>query len=195
ESAAEAGRGGFLIDPVDRRGMWEEGLRVAVRCMTEEPFTGVHGTYATMPPRNVVPKPRQEPHPPVWVACSRRDTIHLAAQKGIGALAFAFIDPEEARHWMADYYETLANECVPIGDAVNANVAAVTTFMCHDDEDEALRRGLEGANFFGYSLAHYYVFGRHQPGHTDVWAEYRERRSEKGCAPEAVEAAAEHGDR
>ena len=26
------------------------------------------------------------------------------------------------------------------------------------------RRGLEGANFFGYSLAHYYVFGRHQPG-------------------------------
>src|SRR5439155_2971775 len=50
-------------------------------------------------------------------------------------------------------------------------------------------------NFFGYSLAHYYVFGRHQPGHTDVWAEYRERRSEKGYAPEAVEAAAEHGDR
>ena len=39
-----------------------------------------------MPPRNVVPKPRQKPHPPIWVACSRRDTIHLAAQKGIGAL-------------------------------------------------------------------------------------------------------------
>ena len=33
-----------------------------------------------MPPRNVVPKPVQRPHPPVWVACSRRDTIHLAAQ-------------------------------------------------------------------------------------------------------------------
>ena len=36
--------------------------------------------------------------------------------------------------------------------------------MCHEDEDDALARGLEGANFFGYSLAHYYVFGRHQPG-------------------------------
>ena len=59
---------------------------------------------------------------------------------------------------------TLADEGVPIGDAVNANVACVTTFMCHDDEEEALRRGLEGANFFGYSLAHYYVFGRHHPG-------------------------------
>ena len=42
----------------------------------------------------------QKPHPPVWVACSRRETIHLAAQQGIGALAFAFVDPEEARHWI-----------------------------------------------------------------------------------------------
>ena len=153
--------------------MWEEGLRVAVRCMTEEPFTGHSGKYVTMPPRNVVPKPRQKPHPPLWVACSRRDTIHLAAQNGIGALAFAFVDPEEAKYWVDDYYETLENEGVPIGDAVNPNLACVTTFMCHEDEDEALRRGIEGANFFGYSLAHYYVFGRHQPGGTDVWDEYQ----------------------
>src|SRR5437870_6815694 len=195
ESSSEAELGGFLIDPTVKREMWEEGLRVALRCMTETPFTGHAGPYVTMPPRNVVPKPVQKPHPPVWVACSRRDTIHLAAQKGIGALAFAFIDPEEARHWMTDYYETLANECVPIGDAVNANLACVTTFMCHPDEDEALRRGLEGANFFGYSLAHYYVFGRHQPGITDVWAEYQHQRGEQGFDPSAVHAAAANSDR
>ncbi len=97
ESSSEAELGGFVIDPEKKREMWEEGLRVAVRCMTEAPFTGFSGDYVTMPPRNVVPKPRQKPHPPLWVACSRRDTIHLAAQKGIGALAFAFVDPEEAK--------------------------------------------------------------------------------------------------
>jgi alkanesulfonate monooxygenase SsuD/methylene tetrahydromethanopterin reductase-like flavin-dependent oxidoreductase (luciferase family) len=195
ESSSEAELGGFLIDPIEKREMWEEGLRVAVRCMTEEPFTGVHGKYVTMPPRNVVPKPRQKPHPPVWVACSRRDTIHLAAQKGIGALSFAFIDPEDARHWVSDYYGTLEGEGVPIGDAVNPNLACVTTFMCHPDEDEALQRGLEGANFFGYSLAHYYVFGRHQPGVTDVWAEYQHQRGEQGFDPSAVHAAAANSDR
>ena len=68
--------------------------------MTETPFTGVDGKFVQMPPRNVVPKPVQKPHPPLWVACSRRDTILLAAEKGIGALTFAFIDPEEARHWV-----------------------------------------------------------------------------------------------
>ena len=166
ESSSEAELGGFVIDPEQKRAMWEEGLRVAVRCMTEEPFTGHSGEYVTMPPRNVVPKPRQKPHPPLWVACSRRDTIHLAAQKGIGALAFAFVDPEEAQYWVDDYHKTLDEQGVPIGDAVNPNIACVTTFMCHEDEDVALDRGIEGANFFGYSLAHYYVFGRHQPGRT-----------------------------
>src|ERR671921_1773673 len=114
ESSSEAELGGFKIDPTLKREMWQEGLEVAVRCMTEVPFSGVDGKYVQMPPRNVVPKPVQKPHPPLWVACSRRDTIHLAAQKGIGALTFAFIDPEEAKHWVADYYGTLGSEGVPI---------------------------------------------------------------------------------
>ena len=84
---------------------------------------------------------------------------------------------------------------MPIGDAVNANLACVTTFMCHDDEDEALRRGLEGANFFGYSLAHYYVFGRHQPGRTNVWDEFQARRAEQGYDPEAVSRPRQNEDR
>ena len=95
-----------------KREMWLEGLEVAIRCMTETPFTGVDGKFVPMPPRNVVPKPVQKPHPPLWVACSRRDTILLAAEKGIGALTFAFIDPEEAAHWVSDYEATLAEKCV-----------------------------------------------------------------------------------
>jgi hypothetical protein len=82
-----------------------------------------------------------------------------------------------------------------MGDAVNANLACVTTFMCDRDEDVALERGLEGANFFGYSLAHYYVFGRHAPAHTDVWAEFQARRAEQGFSPEAVQAASNNTDR
>ncbi len=195
EAGSEAELGGFLIDPSSKRAMWEEGLRVALRCMTEAPFTGHAGDWVTMPPRNVVPKPRQKPHPPVWVACSRRDTIHLAAQKGIGALTFAFIDPEEAQHWVTDYYETLERECVPIGDAVNPNVAAVTPFMCAPTEEQAIERGTVGSNFFGYSLGHYYLFGEHHPGLTDVWSEFERRRAEQGYDPEAVRQAAANPER
>src|SRR5436189_5702836 len=130
ESSSEAELGGFLIDPALKREMWLEGLEVAVRCMTEVPFTGVDGRFVTMPPRNVIPKPTQKPHPPLWVACSRRETILLAAEKGIGALTFAFIDPDEAVHWVGDYESTLAEKCVPVGKAVNTNIACVTPMMC-----------------------------------------------------------------
>ena len=65
--------------------------------MVEEPFAGADGRFLSMPPRNVVPKPLQKPHPPLWVACSRRETIRLAAEKGIGALSFSFVEPEEAQ--------------------------------------------------------------------------------------------------
>src|SRR5437879_13192365 len=115
-----------MIDAELKREMWDEGLPVAIRCLTETPFTGHSGKFVNMPPRNVVPKPVQKPHPPIWVACSRRDTIHLAAQKGIGALTFAFIDPEEAEHWIAEYYTTLENASVPIGKEVNPTIASVT---------------------------------------------------------------------
>jgi alkanesulfonate monooxygenase SsuD/methylene tetrahydromethanopterin reductase-like flavin-dependent oxidoreductase (luciferase family) len=188
ESSSRAELRGFRIEPEQKREMWREGLQVAIRCMTEEPFTGVKGKYVEIPPRNVVPKPVQTPHPPLWVACSRRDTILLAAREGIGALTFAFIDPEEAAGWVRDYEKVLAEECSPIGRAVNHQIACVTPMMVHANESEAISRGLEGANFFGYSLAHFYVFGKHVPGKTDVWQEFRERRKQMGYSPEVAQA-------
>jgi alkanesulfonate monooxygenase SsuD/methylene tetrahydromethanopterin reductase-like flavin-dependent oxidoreductase (luciferase family) len=131
-----------------------------------------------MPVRNVVPKPVQKPHPPLWVACSNRETIHLAAQLGMGALTFAFIDPAEAKHWVDDYYETFKRECVPIGHAVNPNIAMVTGFSCHRNGDEARRRGTDGFRFFQFALGHHYVFGKHRPGRTDIWAKYEAVRAE-----------------
>ncbi len=186
ESSSEAELGGFGVDRVTKREAWLEGLEVAIRCMTETPFGGVDGHFVTMPPRNVVPKPVQKPHPPLWVACSRRDTILLAAEKGIGALSFAFVEPEDAKQWVDDYETVLRDRCVPVGLSVNPQVACVTAMMCAEREEDALARGLEGANFFGYSLAHFYVFGDHVPASTNVWEEFLERRGKMGYSPEAA---------
>ena len=177
ESSSEAELGGFLVSREQKRQQWEEALDAVTRMFVETPFAGYEGEWLSMPPRNVVPKPLQKPHPPLWVACSRRETIHLAATKGIGALSFSFIEPERAKEWVDDYYATIASDaCVPGGFAVNPQVACVLPFMCHPSEETAIERGLDGGHFFGYSLAHYYVFGNHTPGQTNVWDEFQERR-------------------
>jgi hypothetical protein len=46
--------------------------------------------------------------------------------------------------------------------------------MCHESEDEAVKRGLEGFQFFGYALAHYYLFGTHTPGQTNIFDSFRQ---------------------
>jgi alkanesulfonate monooxygenase SsuD/methylene tetrahydromethanopterin reductase-like flavin-dependent oxidoreductase (luciferase family) len=181
ESSSEVELGGFGIPRESKREQWEEALDAVARMFVETPFAGCDGRYLRMPVRNVVPKPCQRPHPPLWVACSRRETIHLAATKGLGALSFAFIEPEAATAWVNDYYETIASEaCVPAGFAVNPQLAVVTPFMCHPDEGTAIERGLDGGHFFGYSLGHYYIYGQHVPGRTDVWREFQERRAGYG---------------
>jgi alkanesulfonate monooxygenase SsuD/methylene tetrahydromethanopterin reductase-like flavin-dependent oxidoreductase (luciferase family) len=173
ESSAELELGGFRIPRADKRDMWQESLGAIARMFVEDPFLGHEGKYFTMPVRNVVPKPVQKPHPPLWVACSRRETIHLAAKLGIGALTFAFVSPEEAKQWVTDYYTTLENECEPIGYAINANIAIVTGFMCDNNAEAAHKMGEEGLKFFSYALGHHYAFGQHEPGKTNIWNNFK----------------------
>jgi alkanesulfonate monooxygenase SsuD/methylene tetrahydromethanopterin reductase-like flavin-dependent oxidoreductase (luciferase family) len=188
ESSSAAELGGFLVDRERKREMWQETLDAITRMLVEEPFAGIEGEFVQMPPRNVIPKPLQRPHPPVWVACSQRETIHLAARNGIGALSFSFIEPEDAAKWVREYYGLLASEeCVPAGFAVNPAVAVVLPMMLAHDEAEAIDRGVDGAHFFGYSLGHYYGLGEHRAGVTDVWKAFEAQRESAGFARHIVQ--------
>jgi alkanesulfonate monooxygenase SsuD/methylene tetrahydromethanopterin reductase-like flavin-dependent oxidoreductase (luciferase family) len=153
----------------EKRNQWLEAVEQCANMMAMDPYPGYDGKYFSMPCRNVVPKPVQRPHPPLWVACSNRETIKLAARLGIGALTFAFVDPAEAKQWVDDYYRIFKEECVPIGHAVNPNICMVSSFSVHNDAAEARRRGLDGFRFFGYALGHHYGFGIHTPGRTNIW--------------------------
>lgn len=175
ESGSRMELEGFGVDFVDKRPMWAEALRETAKMMCMNPYPGFRGKYFSMPHRNVVPKPLQKPHPPIWSACSNRDSLKLAAQLGVGAITFAFVNAEEAKFWVDEYYETFRNNCTPIGRAVNPNVAMLTGFMCHEDQDTAVERGLEGAHFFAYGLGHYWRDGIHIPGRTNVWEEFKKR--------------------
>ncbi len=186
ESASRTELEGFGVDPDAKKDMWRETTEQVANMLTMDPYPGYEGEYFEMPARNVIPKPVQDPHPPMWVACSNRETIEYAARNGIGALATSFVSAEEARHWVDRYYETFKAECVPIGHAVNPNIAVVTGFSCHPDREEARRRGAIGLRFFGYALGHYY--GRpepHTPGYTNIWEQFKDEHDFEEIIQEA----------
>ncbi|WP_342643775.1 LLM class flavin-dependent oxidoreductase [Rhodoligotrophos ferricapiens] len=175
ESATAMEMGGFGLSPDDKTAKWQEATEQAANMLAMTPYPGFKGEFFEMPARNIVPKPVQRPHPPMWVACSRRETIHRAARHGLGALAFAFVEPEQAAHWVQEYYDIIkSDECVPIAHTVNPNIALVSGMSVHEDEQEALRRGLDGFRFFGYSLGYYGLYGQHRPGRSQVWERFLE---------------------
>jgi alkanesulfonate monooxygenase SsuD/methylene tetrahydromethanopterin reductase-like flavin-dependent oxidoreductase (luciferase family) len=175
ESGSRMELEGFGVDFVDKRHIWAEAVHETARMMCMEPYPGFEGKYFSMPHRNVVPKPLQKPHPPLWAACSNRDSVQLAAHLGMGALTFAFVNAEEAKFWVDEYYETFKKDCQPIGQAVNPNVAMLTGFMCDRDTDTAMQRGLEGAHFFAFGLGHYWRDGTHEPGRTNMWNDFKKQ--------------------
>lgn len=173
EGANNTELGGYLVPQEEKRAMWLEGITCATRMMVEEPFAGFEGKYLKMPVRNIVPKPYQKPHPPLWLACSRRDTIHFAAKLGLGSLAFAFASPEEAGQWVADYYATIENESEPIGYAVNPQLGITCHFLCDRNEERVRKLALEHHGYFHYGLGHYGFFGEHEPGKVNLWERYK----------------------
>ena len=177
EGATRLELGGFKIPAREKRAMSLEAAEQIANMMVMEPYPGYEGKSFSMPARNVLPKPLQKPHPPMWMACTNRDTIKVAASLGLGALAFSFLDPEEATHWAEIYYGIIKSEqCVPLGHRVNANIAMVSAFSIHADRQEAIRRGQEGFEFFGYAI-NALVAQDVRPGRSQLFSDFQKKRA------------------
>jgi len=132
-----------------------------------------HGQYFDFAARNVVPKPMQKPHPPLWVACSNIQTIASAGRWGMGALGFQFVSPEAARAWVHRYYTELTQNLDKLADyPVNPNIAMVSGFMCAETDAQALEKA-SGWTFFVFCLSHYGRNGIPTPGEGNMWEAYQ----------------------
>jgi alkanesulfonate monooxygenase SsuD/methylene tetrahydromethanopterin reductase-like flavin-dependent oxidoreductase (luciferase family) len=73
----------------ESRGRVDEGLGILRRAWGDEPFSH-EGRFWSFPEIDVVPKPLQKPHPPLWTAAVSPETFPMAAEQGLGVLAGPF---------------------------------------------------------------------------------------------------------
>ena len=190
----------FDRDLETKRAVWEDAVRCIMPMFRDEPCE-YDGPYFKMPWRNVLPKPVQRPHPPLWVACSQLETIEMAGRRGIGALGFQFLSAEMAHAWVHAYYNSFVKRQQKLGDyQSNCNIAMVSYFMCAKTDEEARRRA-DGVTFFQFSLAYYSGadgrrvsagrgIERARAGSVSLWDEYQKW---KKANPEKAEAALRGG--
>ena len=135
-SITEQELGGFNINPEDSRPLWEEAVAGIPKMGAQHIYEGHEGKYFKMPPREVIPKPVQKPHPPLWLACTQPSTWEVAGHKGIGALGFGISEPGVLDHLVKTYKKAIEG-CEPVGAFVNGRTAAATVCVCAPTREEA----------------------------------------------------------
>ena len=139
---------GFEIDPRDTRDIWDEALRIVPQIWMSDEFQW-EGRFWNIPPRRIHPKPLQKPHPPIWVAAVQAETYKLAADRGIGLLAFSSNAPSTLQEHIGEYKEGVKS-ARPVGAFVNDQWANFTVGHCGEDNSEAQELGARAIkSFFG----------------------------------------------
>jgi alkanesulfonate monooxygenase SsuD/methylene tetrahydromethanopterin reductase-like flavin-dependent oxidoreductase (luciferase family) len=131
----------------DTRGMWQEYAQVLPKIWEQEVITH-EGEYFQIPPREVLPKPLQKPHPPLWSACSSDETTRLAGSMGLGALLGAEGGPEKTAN-LLDLYNKSVTEAKQAGVRANHQNALMTAAFCHEDRKVIEERGVELVGWYG----------------------------------------------
>ncbi|MEC3915360.1 LLM class flavin-dependent oxidoreductase [Nocardia sp. CDC160] len=150
------------VDPDRTYQEVEESLRmIATAWQDPESEFSYHGELLDIDPHHLLPRPVQRPHPPLFMACTKKDTLKLAAEYGIGALVLGFAGIEEIAELRGIYDRAIAARTGErfVSTVVNDHFAALCPTIVLDDREQAQRIGARGQRFFAQSIKYYYGAG------------------------------------
>ncbi len=127
----------FGVTPETSRAELREALHMLPRMWTESPFKW-ESELIRIPERDVVPKPLQRPHPPLWQTCTSPESFEMAGELGVGALATTLLSPLSSLRTLVDYYRRGLDRCQPCGKSVNPQRAVFTFVHCARTRAEAV---------------------------------------------------------
>ena len=136
-SSTRAELEGFGINPDDTRDMWLEAIEHVVGAWTNEEYA-MNGKHWQSPPRPVLPKPLQKPHPPLFGATSSLPSHQIVGELGMGLCSFTVgLPPEELAERITVYRKALTTCTKPIGKFVNSQAATFTMVNCAPTKEES----------------------------------------------------------
>ena len=130
----------------DTRGMTQEGIDLIRKAWTHtQPFAwkGEHYRFETV---SVWPRPRQDPHPPIYGSGNSEESVIFAAERGIG-IGFSFAPPDVVKKSVALYRTHAAR--VGFAPTPEHVVYRGITYAAATDA----QAGADMATFFGQAAA------------------------------------------
>jgi alkanesulfonate monooxygenase SsuD/methylene tetrahydromethanopterin reductase-like flavin-dependent oxidoreductase (luciferase family) len=149
---------------------WLEAVEMIPRMWSSDVFQH-EGRFFHVPPTQVVPKPVQSPHPPMFAACTKPESAVSVGKLGLGALNFAIGTDDYLQKKVEEYRRAVA-QATPIGRQKTDWFACTPAALVLPDDREACKYGYRGARFFAESLAHYYLSGTRPTGKLPITRDF-----------------------
>jgi len=127
----------FGSDPDATRAEVAETLRMIPQMWSQDVFEW-QSELITIPPRQIVPKPLQRPHPPLWVTAATPEGFEGAGRAGVGVLATVMLQPVEQLEVLFDAYRRGQVDSDPVGELVNDQRAVFAFFHCAETRQQAI---------------------------------------------------------
>jgi alkanesulfonate monooxygenase SsuD/methylene tetrahydromethanopterin reductase-like flavin-dependent oxidoreductase (luciferase family) len=134
----------FQVDPEDTRRQQVEAMRMIPQMWTRERFSW-DGEDIKVKDLSVIPKPLQQPHPPMWSTCTSEDGFRVAGELGVGVLGVTLMLPLSTMAEMFRVYRAALKTADPVGSFVNAQTGVFTFVHCAETMEQAVRNGAAAA--------------------------------------------------
>jgi alkanesulfonate monooxygenase SsuD/methylene tetrahydromethanopterin reductase-like flavin-dependent oxidoreductase (luciferase family) len=132
---------GMGFDPANGREVGKESLEAIMQMYDHERFTGYKGAHFDLPPRDVIPRPIQAPHPPLWVAATNLETYEHAGRQGFGVIGVTRNTIAETKAAVDRYHRAAAQATAADRIArVPNQTTAVFGIGCVDEDDVVGRK-------------------------------------------------------
>ena len=164
KSSSRVEQDAFEIDRTELEEQWREAFDMVPRMWRSDLFEW-QGKHFHIPPTPIIPKPVQKPHPPVFVACSRPETVELAGKLGAGSLNFTAGSDDYLLRKVQSYRSAIESSAARV---VNDRFCCTPTALVLEDDRKACEYGFRGARFFQESLATYFLSRERAVGPLDV---------------------------
>jgi alkanesulfonate monooxygenase SsuD/methylene tetrahydromethanopterin reductase-like flavin-dependent oxidoreductase (luciferase family) len=144
---------GFGIDPQQTRDMWLESIQHTVGCWTNDEYE-FDGRYWKMPRRRVVPKPLQQPHPPMFAATGSIDGHEMMGELGLGLCSFSIGTSMEHLAERVDKYRAGFRRCeTPLASFKNEHVVAFTMVNCAARKEDSYAASRDAYEWYARASA------------------------------------------
>ncbi len=164
KSSSRVEQDAFEVDRAELDEQWREAFDMIPRMWRSDIFEW-NGKHFHIPPTPIIPRPIQKPHPPVFIACSRPETVELAGKLGAGSLNFTAGNDDYLQNKVQSYRTAINRSAARF---VNNRFCCTPTSLVLDDDRQACEYGFRGARFFQESLATYFLSRERLEGPLEV---------------------------